>query len=186
MHVYAITNTVNGKIYVGQHGKDDLAAYLRLHNVNPALKGKDKKTLLFRAIRKYGAAAFTISSLVQPVDGVQMDALEQFFIRTLESQNPEIGYNITAGGGGVRNFHWSEEQRKHISEMQIGRIPWNKGRKCPEISAYMKGNTNGKGGKGKVVSLKQRERIRETMIAKGIVPSIEARRKGGRVRQGGV
>lgn len=99
MHVYAITNLANGKIYIGQHFKDDLDAYLA-HNIRAALAGRGNKLFLYRAIRKYGANAFVIHSLTHPIDKEQMDKMEIFFIKILETQNDSIGYNITAGGGG--------------------------------------------------------------------------------------
>ena len=139
MHVYQVTNHVNGKIYIGQHAKEDLQAYLK-YNVRHALNNSGNKTYLYRAIRKYGEQAFSIGSLIRPVDKQQMDALEIFFIRTLETQNPEFGYNITAGGGGrlgVSRPHTEAEKvaignahrgkitplstRKKMSEVQRGR-----------------------------------------------------------------
>lgn len=119
MQVYQITNHVNGKIYIGQHAGTDLHKYWKA-NVKPALKGNTGKTLLYRAIRKYGEAAFTISSLVRPIDKQQMDALEIFFIRTLETQNPDIGYNITAGGGGVLGLKFSEESVEKMRKSNKG------------------------------------------------------------------
>jgi hypothetical protein len=105
MHVYAIQNRVNDKIYVGMHD-GTLQQYLAL-NCGRALGSarQNDKPLLYRAIRKYGRDAFSIYSLVDALDREQAGALEKFFIRTLESQNPEIGYNLTEGGtGGATRF----------------------------------------------------------------------------------
>jgi group I intron endonuclease len=122
LHVYVITNTVNGKIYVGQHSGDDLQKYLN-HRCNMALRN-DRCSLLFnRAVRKYGKSAFTIRSLINPIDKQQMDEMEKFFIRTLETQNPEIGYNVTAGGGGMLGYKPTESHRQNVSDslLQVGR-----------------------------------------------------------------
>ncbi len=67
----------------------------------------------------------------------------------------------------------------------LGRTPWNKGKRCPQIAANMVGNTNGTGGKGKVVSVEQRQLISRTLKDKGIRPTIEACRAGGKARQAG-
>jgi group I intron endonuclease len=182
MHVYQVTNLVNGKVYIGQHSKDNLTEYWQLYNVAYALRGCDGKPLLWRAIRKYGADSFVIRSLVCPVDKEQMDKLEIFFIRTMNSRNTSIGYNITAGGGGVLGVPLSQERRNNISAKQMGRIPWNKGRKCPEISAWMKGNKNGIGKRGSM-PLSRRQQISQTLKTKGIRPSVEACIAGGRARQ---
>jgi group I intron endonuclease len=128
MHVYKITNIVNDKIYVGQHGGDDLQAYLAL-NCGRALGGsrQNDKPLLYRAIRKYGREAFSIESLVRPIDKDQTNKLEKFFIRTLEAQNPEIGYNLTEGGtGGATRFgpHAPEAiEKMHLAQMGKPKSP---------------------------------------------------------------
>lgn len=119
MHVYCITNNINGKLYVGQHSKDDLEAYFA-YNIRMAGRpsAQHHKPLLYRAITKYGAQAFTIESLVSPVDKDQMDKLETFFIRTFETQNLEIGYNISPGGGMGGLF--TPEHIKALSNGNIG------------------------------------------------------------------
>lgn len=154
MHVYAITNSVNGKIYVGQHCHDDLQAYLR-HNIRHALANARTKTRLYNAIRKYGTDAFSIRSLISNIEGLsQLNALEIFFIRTLETQDDEIGYNITAGGGGQLGTSrpHTEEQKTRMSEIMTGReVTWGdkisaaqKGRKfTPEHIAALKAGQKG-------------------------------------------
>jgi len=153
MHVYAIQNRVNDKIYVGQHAGDDLQRYLA-YNIRHALANSGNKTYLYNAIRKYGGDAFFIKSLVEAIDKEQMDALEIFFIRTLETQNPEIGYNITAGGGGrlgTKRPH-TEFEKVHMSEVMTGRkVTWadkisvaQKGRKfTPEHIAALRAGQRG-------------------------------------------
>jgi len=147
MHIYAITNTVNGKIYIGQHSGDDLRAYLGLQCRRAVSKGRgNDKPLLYRAIRKYGPESFVISSLVRPCDKEQMNALEKFFVRTLYSRDLEIGYNLAEGGLGgatrdgctntehqklavalaLTGLPKSTEHRKHLSESKMG-IP------CPAV-----------------------------------------------------
>jgi|SRR5208282_85131 len=142
MHIYAITNTANGKIYVGQHSKDDLPAYLAMQCRRAVSGGRmNDKPLLYRAIRKYGTETFVISSLVCPCDKDQMNALEKFFVRVLESRDLEIGYNLAEGGLGgatcngrkntqhqidvIRAYMTgrpkSPEHRKHLSESKMGK-----------------------------------------------------------------
>jgi len=38
-----------------------------------------------------------------------------------------------------KRFHHSEETRRKIGEKGVGRVPWNKGKKCPQISEGLKG-----------------------------------------------
>ena len=126
MHVYCITNNINDKIYVGQHSKDDLEAYLA-YNVRHAMASSGNKTYLYRAIRKYGGEAFAIQSLVKPADKERTDWWEIFFIHLLETQNPDIGYNITSGGGGrlgVKRPH-TDAEKEYMSRVMTGRkVTW--------------------------------------------------------------
>jgi group I intron endonuclease len=115
--IYAITNLVNGKLYIGQHYGENLQKYLldkfyraRRHNTRA----------LDRAIRKYGEQSFVISPLVRATDKSQMDKLEIFFIRTLETQKSIYGYNMTAGGGGHIGEELSRATRDKISASLIG------------------------------------------------------------------
>jgi group I intron endonuclease len=134
MHVYAITNKINQKLYIGQHGGEDLQAYLR-KRMKAALRGANNSPHLYNAFRKYGENAFEICSLVNPIDKPQMDALEIFFIRTFETQNPDIGYNLIAGGGGALGYLHTDEEKAHMSEVMTGReVTWG-----DKISAAQKG-----------------------------------------------
>jgi group I intron endonuclease len=150
MHVYKITNSVNDKIYVGQHGGDDLQAYFEM-NLRLAFRpsAEHYKPALYRAIKKYGAEAFTIESLVRPVDREQMDALETYFIRVLETQNPKIGYNISPGGGMGGLF--TPEHRKAISEAQRGK---KKGIRSPEHSQKIRENKKKEWARKKELGIK--------------------------------
>jgi group I intron endonuclease len=138
MHVYCITNNINDKVYVGQHSKDDLEAYLA-YNIRHALANSGNKTYLYRAIRKYSGDAFTIQSLISPIDKESMDWWEIFFIQTLGTQNPNIGYNITSGGGGrlgIKRPH-TDAEKEHMSEVMMGRkVTW-----AHKISVAQKGRT---------------------------------------------
>lgn len=99
MYIYKITNKANGKIYIGKHIGENLNVYFN-SKLNRALNGSNQSPHLFNAIRKYGPDKFVIESLVRPTDKTQMDLLEKFFIRTEDSQNSKIGYNIQSGGEG--------------------------------------------------------------------------------------
>jgi group I intron endonuclease len=122
MHVYAIQNRVNDKIYIGQTVQN-LERYLRSDITRALLKGEDRKPHLYNAIRKWGPENFSIHSLVEALDKDQADKLEQFFIRTLETQDRDIGYNIAAGGGGSFGYKRivSDEQREKFRVTSTGR-----------------------------------------------------------------
>ena len=122
MHIYAVTNTTNGKIYIGQTCQN-LDRYLRSDVTRALLHGEDRKPHLYNAIRKYGAEAFVIRLLVKALDKEQADKLEQFFIRTLETQNRDIGHNVAAGGSGSFGYErtFSKEHRAKLAAIWTGR-----------------------------------------------------------------
>lgn len=40
---------------------------------------------------------------------------------------------------GIKWKEFSDKHKKNISEANKGKVPWNKGKKCPQISAKLKG-----------------------------------------------
>jgi hypothetical protein len=69
-----------------------------------------------------------------------------------------------------------------------GQVAWNKDIKCPTISEKMKGNTNGKGNKGRVMTTEWIEKMRLAKLGKpssrkGIKLSLDARLKMSKARR---
>jgi group I intron endonuclease len=94
MIVYSITNTKNGKRYVGQTIQT-LAGRLNLHR-KAAKRGV--KTAIAAAIRKYGWHAFTAETLAICCTREGMDASEVYWIEQCNALAPN-GYNLRTGGG---------------------------------------------------------------------------------------
>ena len=192
--VYLITNQENGKYYVGKTVQP-LESYFRTQL--SSAKRRNNKPHLYSAIRKYGDATFIAEPLAQTQDVKQLEALECLWIALLDSRNPNVGYNITAGGTGGsdgsnrlgkkhslesrrkmslalrgrKNPHQgpSEECRHRIAESLRGRIMPEETRK--KIS---QSNT------GRVVSEETRERIRTRLMGNknGLGNSGGGRREG--------
>jgi group I intron endonuclease len=100
--IYLITNTVNGKQYVGQT-LCGLRDRWRKH-WRRAEQNKGDCHAIGAAIRKYGKDAFTIEVIREfPHDATQqeIDEAEQAAIRDLNTLSPN-GYNLIDGGKGGR------------------------------------------------------------------------------------
>ena len=89
--IYKITNTLNGKSYVGQTRQ-------KLNRRISGHKSSKKKFGVDAAIAKYGWENFTAEVIEEcPVE--QLNAREIFWIATLGTKTPN-GYNLTDGGEG--------------------------------------------------------------------------------------
>lgn len=92
MLIYSITNTVNGKIYIGQTTKT-LDERIKNHH-NSMTSGKD--THLYRAMRKYGWDKFHFQVITHAHSKEDLDALEEYYIKKFDSIRH--GYNMAKGG----------------------------------------------------------------------------------------
>ncbi len=130
--VYCITNTVNGKRYVGSAAKSFELRW-RQHR-NRLRRGSHHSRHLQGAWIQYGESAFEFSVLIvcDPDDCVRM---EQVYIDTFNSANEEFGYNICPNAGSSLGFKMTEqtrekmrgrvitqEERRRRSELMKGRI----------------------------------------------------------------
>ena len=114
MVVYLITNTVNGKPYVGQ---TQLTMKQRWRGHLGSARGTRSKFPIHEAIRKYGPAAFAVQSLVHVRTLKQLNVMERIWVSLMNSKVPN-GYNLTDGGDGVLGL--AEESRKRIGEANRG------------------------------------------------------------------
>ena len=110
--IYKITNTVNGKAYIGQTIHDAVKGRIRVH-LNGYSRGSE---LVKRTIEKYGKENFTYEILHDGVIPEFLDALEIEAIAKFNTIAPH-GYNLTTGGEG--GSHCAETCRK-ISEAKKG------------------------------------------------------------------
>ena len=93
--VYLITNTVNGKQYVGQTTVGIAARWERHVKSSRAAK-RDQP--ISAAIRRYGRNAFEVVAL-QECNQESLNAAELAEVDRLDTFAPN-GYNLRAGGGG--------------------------------------------------------------------------------------
>lgn len=123
MQVYLITNTITGKLYVGQTAVGLRHRWGQHKSDTKRMRGPHH---LVHSMRKYGHEVFTMELLHECETREEMDFVEMFYIALLNTKSPS-GYNLTDGGDGTQGCSgWkvSEETKAKLR----GRIPWNKGK----------------------------------------------------------
>ena len=149
--VYKITNTVNGKIYIGS--SIDVERRIRQHTWK--LKhGTHKNRHLQYAYNKYGAENFIIE-IIEFCEAEKCIEREQFYLDFYTPFNIENGYNIRTIAESQLGIKFSEESIKKLSESHKGYKPTLQARKN-QSSAMM----------GRKVSDETREKLRAKNIGK--------------------
>lgn len=100
-YVYKITNTVNGKYYIGAHQSEC---------IDDGYLGSGK--WLKNAQRKYGADLFTKEIIKLCETEREMYALEAELV-TEDLVRDDQCYNLTTGGRGGWNFHNTDPANRH-------------------------------------------------------------------------
>jgi len=115
--IYLARNTVNDKVYIGQ----TTSSLNRRRNGHYSASRKESDHLYFhRAIRKYGEDAFNWS-ILETVHADSKEELESIlnekeaqYISTYDSNNCDIGYNLTSGGDAYTEMaqsFWDDDDR---------------------------------------------------------------------------
>jgi group I intron endonuclease len=111
--IYKITNTVNGKFYIGS------AASLRKrftghkHDLNNHVHDNEHLT---RAYHKYGADKFTFEC-IEFVERSKLIEREQLFIDSMKACDPDIGYNICPTAGSTQGMKRTQESKDKMSRL---------------------------------------------------------------------
>lgn len=94
-YIYLITNTVNGKVYIG---KTETSIEQRFkEHICDSQKERCKNRPLYRAMNKYGVDKFTIALIEETKNPEQR---EEYWIQYYDSYHS--GYNATRGGDGKK------------------------------------------------------------------------------------
>ena len=91
--VYSITNTINGKVYVGC--SKDINKRMAVHRY----ASKKQAGLFYQDIRDYGGENFEVKILEECLI-IDRHNREKYWIKKMNSKYPN-GYNLTDGGIGV-------------------------------------------------------------------------------------
>jgi group I intron endonuclease len=144
--IYLITNLVNQKKYVGWTSRDPQTRFHEHMTWRP--KDKDP-SVIAKSVDKHGADNFTLEVIYQSKDEAHSHDMEPFFITEHNSMVTNMGgwgYNIDFGEfghrGGKRSQETIEKHRQKIS----GRPQSEEHKKK---KGFKKGNTIGRGNKGK-------------------------------------
>lgn len=113
--VYKLTNTVNGKVYIGITSRT-LAARWKEH-VERARQGS-RNSRIHVAMRKYGNEAFTREVIAVASSDAEVRQMERDQIQAHNSF--ERGYNANLGGHGL--LEYSAEIRAKIGAAQKGKV----------------------------------------------------------------
>ena len=109
MIVYKTTNLVNGKIYVGKY-EGDREDYI------------GSGYILKRAIKKYGKGFFKREVLEHCSSQKELEEKECYWIKKLNSTNPQIGYNVAEGGTGGNTYFGKTKDEMDEIKSKISEI----------------------------------------------------------------
>ena len=110
MGIYKITNTANGKVYIGQSTR--LSRRLAEHQADLKNNSHHNRHLQ-NSYNKYGDV-FEVEIIEYCDDEPELDDLERYYIAYYDSMNPKKGYNKEDGGSLQKSL--SEETKKKMSE----------------------------------------------------------------------
>ena len=152
-YIYLITNTINGKKYVGQTQQDDIKSRW------PAHRNMDSRCIgryLLNAYKKHGIENFKFQIICICFDDA-CNTLETEYIQKYNCLVPN-GYNLMSGGG---NFKHHPETIKKMSDSLKGRrtVILNEESK-KKISESLKGDKNP--NYGKKMSDEQKKKLSES------------------------
>lgn len=124
--IYRITNSVNGKVYIGFTSKTPEVRWKQHIKIGKNTKD-DNHEYIHRAMNKYGVDKFVFDAIYQSTDGDHcLKVMESHFIKEYGSFG--TGYNLTQGGEkppsqkGVKKTaeHRAKIAAAHKGKTQIG------------------------------------------------------------------
>jgi len=149
--IYKTTNLINGKIYIGQTHYDKQTYF-------------GSGVLVTQAIKKYGAENFIKEYIDEAYSQGELDQKEMFWIKELNSQDKNIGYNIADGGWNY--FTMTDETKRKISQTLKGKYVGNKAFRNGVSLTNTHKDAISKALNGKPLSDNHKEKISKSLIGK--------------------
>lgn len=125
--VYAIENTSNGRVYVGQSCRFEIR---RRQHLTALRGGRHHSPFLQHDWTSCGEKAFDIYVLDDGLDSVEATVVEKKLIRWFKDISSS--YNMTDGGEGHLGYRASSETRQRMSATMKGKNTWMLGRKLSD------------------------------------------------------
>lgn len=118
--IYKLTNTINGKKYVGQ----TIFTVEERWKEHVADTKRGSNRLLCKAIRKYGENSFILTQIDTATSKEELNKKEVEWIAELKTFRfgGGTGYNMNIGGGSNSGYKASEETKKKLSIASTGRL----------------------------------------------------------------
>lgn len=134
-YIYKITNTINGKAYIGQTTNLQKRWYQHRNGYG--------SKILTKAFIKYGISNFEFEQIIK-ISSKDRENL-RFILNTLEVlyikkyNTFKKGYNATVGGEGTSGYKMNEQAIQNLRESHIGYIPTEEQR--TKIGNALRGRT---------------------------------------------
>lgn len=113
--IYKLTNTSNQKYYIGQ--SVHIERRWKEHKERAfCVTNHQYNSPLYRAIRKHGLDSFTLE-ILETCSTSELNSREQYWIALLKSNNPEYGYNLTAGGDTATHCVLTKNNVQEIKQL---------------------------------------------------------------------
>jgi group I intron endonuclease len=187
--IYKISNTANGKIYVGS--AVHIGQRWRYHR-SCLRRNKNRSIYLQAAWNKYGEPSFVFSVLEYVEDKSKLIEREQYWIDELRAAVKGIGYNISPTAGSTLGVKQTEETRRKVQAAKTG---WRHSAEARvRMSIAQKGRIVTEEAKQKIsealtgrrYSTETREKIGKNHPLRGVKRSDEeiARRRATRIKNG--
>ena len=117
-YIYKITNLINNKSYVGK-SKNIEERWIR-HKAAARRKDPNDYSFLHRAMNKYGFENFKVEQLAAYDSEKECLKAEVEYITLLQTNNRDVGYNLTEGGEGSSGYFHTQDAKNKMSESRKG------------------------------------------------------------------